>query len=52
MAAVAAARPAVPVDPALAEIAATHRSLQAAISPDGAHVAYLEALASPGDSAI
>jgi dipeptidyl aminopeptidase/acylaminoacyl peptidase len=52
MAAVATAQPVVPVDPALAEIAATHRFMQAAISPDGAHVAYVEALASPGDSAI
>ena len=48
VAAVACAQPVVPVDPALAEIAATHRFLQAAISPDGAHVAYVEALAGPG----
>jgi hypothetical protein len=52
MAAAAYAQPVVPVDPALAEIAATHRFLQAAISPDGAHVAYVEALAGPGESAI
>jgi dipeptidyl aminopeptidase/acylaminoacyl peptidase len=52
VAAVACAQPAVPVDPALAEIAATHRFLQSAISPDGAHVAYVEALAGPGESAI
>jgi len=52
MAAAAYAQPAVPVDPALAEIAATHRFLQAAISPDGAHVAYVEALAGPGESVI
>jgi len=51
-AAVASAQPVVPVDPALAEIAATHRFLQTAISPDGSHVAYVEALAAPGQSAI
>jgi dipeptidyl aminopeptidase/acylaminoacyl peptidase len=42
----------VPVDPALDEIAATHRFLQTAISPDGAHVAYVEALPDPDQSAI
>src|ERR1017187_7627196 len=52
VAAVASAQPVAPVDPALAEIAATHRFLQTAISPDGAHVAYVEALAAPGQSAI
>ena len=52
IAAAAYAQPVVPVDPALAEIAATHRFLEAAISPDGAHVAYVEALAGPGESAI
>src|SRR5208282_606085 len=51
-AAVASAQTVVPVDPALAEIAATHRFLQTAISPDGSHVAYIEALATPGQSAI
>ena len=52
-AAVAAfAQPVVPVDPALAEIAATHRFLQTAISPDGAHVAYVEAFAAPGQSGV
>ena len=51
-AAAAQAQTLVPVDPALAEIAATHRFLQTAISPDGAHVAYVEALAAPGQSAI
>ncbi len=42
----------VPVEPALAEIAATHRFLETAISPDGSHVAYVEALGAPGQSAI
>ncbi|HEX3745626.1 MAG TPA: S9 family peptidase [Bryobacteraceae bacterium] len=51
-AATVCAQPVVPVDPALAEIAATHRFLQTVISPDGAHVAYVEALAGPGESAI
>jgi len=51
-AAIAFAQPVVPVDPALAEIAATHRFLQAAISPDGSHVAYVEGLAAPDQSAI
>src|ERR1035438_2276922 len=51
-AAVASAQPVVPVDPALAEIAATHRFLQTAISPDGSHVAYVEALATAGQSAV
>ena len=50
--ALAAAQPVVPVDPALAEIAATRRFVQAAISPDGAHVAYVEAGAEPGKSAV
>ncbi|HUB79695.1 MAG TPA: S9 family peptidase [Bryobacteraceae bacterium] len=52
VAAAAYAQTAVPVDPALAEIAATHRFLQAAVSPDGAHVAYVEALGAPNQSAI
>jgi Tol biopolymer transport system component len=51
-AALANAQTAVPVDPALAEIAATHQFLQTAISPDGAHVAYVEMLAAPGQSAV
>ena len=42
----------VPVDPALAEISATKRYLEAAISPDGSHVAYVEAAAAPSQSAI
>jgi dipeptidyl aminopeptidase/acylaminoacyl peptidase len=42
----------VPVDPALAEISATKRFLEAAISADGSHVAYVEASAAPGQSAI
>jgi len=50
-AAVASAQTSVPVDPALAEIAATHRFLQTAISPDGAHVAYVEVLA-PGHAGV
>jgi dipeptidyl aminopeptidase/acylaminoacyl peptidase len=51
-AALAGAQTVVPVDPALAEIAATHRFLQTAISPDGSHVAYVEAFAEPNQSAI
>ena len=51
-AAIADAQTAVPVDPALAEIAATHRFLQTAIAPDGSHIAYVEALPDPGQSAI
>lgn len=51
-AAIAGAQTAVPVDPALAEIAATHRFLQTAIAPDGSHIAYVEALPDPGQSAI
>ena len=52
LAAAANAQPVAAVDPALAAIAATKRFLQAAISPDGAHVAYVEALAAPNQSAI
>ena len=52
LAAAACAQPVVPVDPALAAIAATRRFLQTAISPDGAHVAYVEALAARNQSAI
>jgi dipeptidyl aminopeptidase/acylaminoacyl peptidase len=52
VAAAAYAQTVVPVDPALAEIAATHRFLQAAVSPDGAHVAYVEGLGAPNESAI
>jgi dipeptidyl aminopeptidase/acylaminoacyl peptidase len=51
-AAAAYGQTAVSVDPALAQIAATHRFTQAAISPDGAHVAYVESLGPPGESAI
>src|SRR5580658_6594574 len=46
------AQPITPVEPALAEIAATRWFQQSAISPDGSHVAYVEALAAPGKSAI
>lgn len=42
----------VPVEPALAEIAATHHFLQAIITPDGSHVAYVEAQAASNHSAI
>ena len=52
LAALAQAQTLVPVEPGLAEIADTHRFLEAAISPDGAHVAYVEALAAPNRSAI
>jgi len=46
------AQPVVPVDPALAEISKTHRFLETAISPDGAHLAYVEAMAAPNQSAV
>src|ERR1035441_6035072 len=52
LAAAAGAQPLVPVDPALAVIASTKRFLQTAISPDGKHVAYVEAMAAPDQSAI
>ena len=51
-AALGQAQPVVPVEPALAEIAATHHFLQAAIAPDGSHVAYVEAQAASIHSAI
>jgi dipeptidyl aminopeptidase/acylaminoacyl peptidase len=41
-----------PVDPALAEIAKTRRFLEAAVSPDGARIAYVEAQGGAGKSAI
>src|ERR1017187_4511330 len=46
------AQPVVPVDAALAEISNTHRFLQTVIAPDGAHLAYVEAMAAPNQSAI
>src|ERR1035441_4896011 len=46
------AQPVVSVDPALAEISNTHRFIQTAISPDGAHLAYVEAMAAPKQSAV
>jgi len=52
VAALAQAQTVVPVEPALAEIANTHRFLETAIAPDGSHVAYVEALAAPGQSEI
>jgi dipeptidyl aminopeptidase/acylaminoacyl peptidase len=52
LAVAAAAQQVVPVDPALAEISATKRFLEAAISPDGSHVAYVGASGAPGQSAI
>jgi dipeptidyl aminopeptidase/acylaminoacyl peptidase len=51
-AAAAQAQTVVPVEPALGEIGATHRFLEAAIAPDGSHVAYVEALPAPGKTAI
>jgi dipeptidyl aminopeptidase/acylaminoacyl peptidase len=48
----AAAQTITPVEPALKEIAETRWFAQAAISPDGARVAYVEALNAPGKSAI
>jgi len=41
-----------PLDRTLAEIAAVHQFRQAAISPDGSRVAYVEALTTPVKSAI
>src|ERR1039457_784898 len=52
LAAAAGAQPLVPVDPGLAVIATTKRFLQTAISPDGKHLAYVEALAAPDQSAV
>src|ERR1019366_9285987 len=52
LAAAAGAQPLEPVDPALAVIATTKRFLQTAVSPDGRHVAYVEALAALDQSAI
>jgi hypothetical protein len=52
LAGAACAQSLVPVDPALGLIAATKRFLQTAISPDGARVAYVEALGAPNQSAI
>jgi dipeptidyl aminopeptidase/acylaminoacyl peptidase len=46
------AQPVVPVEPALAEISNTHRFLETAVSPDGAHLAYVEAMAAPNQSAV
>ena len=45
-------QPATPVEPALAEIAATRRFQEAVVSPDGARVAYVESVAAAGKSAI
>src|ERR1019366_5512385 len=52
LAAAAGPQPREPVDPALAVIATTKRFLQTAVSPDGRHVAYVEALAAPDQSAV
>ena len=52
VATVAQAQRVVPVEPALAEIAATRRFLEAAITPDGSHVAYVEAMGARSQSAI
>src|SRR5690348_3232267 len=41
-----------PVEPALAEITATRRFAEAAVSPDGARVAYVESGAAPSKSSI
>ena len=46
------AQPATPVEPALAEIAATRRFQEAVVSPDGARVAYVESAVAAGKSAI
>ena len=52
VAAAVQAQTVVPVEPALAEIATTHRFLEATIAPDGSHVAYVEGLGAPRQSAI
>jgi dipeptidyl aminopeptidase/acylaminoacyl peptidase len=52
LATIANAQSVVPVDPALAEIANTRRFLEASVSPDGAKVAYVEALGGAGKWAI
>jgi dipeptidyl aminopeptidase/acylaminoacyl peptidase len=51
-AAAAQAQTLVPVEPALNEIAATHRFFETSIAPDGSHVAYVEASGAAGQSAI
>ena len=52
LAAAVQAQTLIPVEPALDEIAATRRFLEAAIAPDGSHVAYVEALGAANQSAI
>ena len=52
LAGVAAAQTAVPVDPALAEIARTKAFPEAVVSPNGSQVAYVEAQGGAGKSAI
>ncbi|HKE22043.1 MAG TPA: S9 family peptidase [Bryobacteraceae bacterium] len=52
LATAAQAQTLVPVEPGLAEVASTRRFLQAAISPDGSQVAYVEAQPAPGRSEI
>lgn len=46
------AQPPAPVEPALAEITATRRFTEAALSPEGARVAYVEQAAVPSRSKI
>src|ERR1700741_3636690 len=48
----ALAQPLTPVEPALAEITATRRFAEAAISPDGRRVAYVELGTAASKSAI
>jgi len=48
----ACAQPAVPVEPALAEIAATRWPMQAAVSPDGSRLAVVSAASEPNKSEI
>src|SRR5579883_70330 len=50
--AILAAQTVTPVDPALAEIANTHRFFEAVVSPDGGRVAYVEGQSGPGKSSI
>jgi len=48
----ASAQPLTPVEPPLAEITATRRFTEAALSPDGTRVAYVELAAAPSRSTI
>jgi dipeptidyl aminopeptidase/acylaminoacyl peptidase len=51
-AASALAQPVTPVEPSLAEISSTHRFAEAALSPDGSRVAYVERATAPLKSSV